>query len=138
MLQASSFMRFQVPQFIEVEDKIFGPLTLKQFIYLLGGGAAIFLLYIFLPFFIFIILATPVGAFTAALAFFKVNNRSFIKFTESAFKHLTRSKTYIWKKKDLKAIKKIKITKKTPAGKLPAITEKKLEDLAWSLDIRKK
>ncbi|TSC80302.1 MAG: hypothetical protein G01um101429_152 [Parcubacteria group bacterium Gr01-1014_29] len=30
--------QFQVPQFIEVEDKIFGPLTTKQFFYLLGGG----------------------------------------------------------------------------------------------------
>ena len=31
-------MRFQVPQFIEIESKIFGPLTFKQFIYLAGGG----------------------------------------------------------------------------------------------------
>jgi len=30
-------MRFEVPQFIEVEDKIFGPFTWKQFIYLMGG-----------------------------------------------------------------------------------------------------
>src|SRR3989338_737591 len=29
-------MQFQVPQFIEVEDKIFGPLTLKQFFYVLA------------------------------------------------------------------------------------------------------
>ncbi|NCT02072.1 PrgI family protein, partial [Candidatus Parcubacteria bacterium] len=30
-------MRFEVPQFIEVEDKIFGPLTWRQFLYLSGG-----------------------------------------------------------------------------------------------------
>ena len=27
-------MQYQVPQFIEVEDKIFGPLTFKQFLYI--------------------------------------------------------------------------------------------------------
>ena len=42
-------MRFQVPQFIEVEDKIFGPLTLKQFIYVFGGGGLCFVFYTFLP-----------------------------------------------------------------------------------------
>jgi hypothetical protein len=42
-------MRFQVPQFIEVEDKIFGPLTVKQFIYLAGGAGLVFILYHFLP-----------------------------------------------------------------------------------------
>ena len=31
-------MMFSVPQFIDVEDKIIGPLTLKQFIYLAGGA----------------------------------------------------------------------------------------------------
>ena len=30
-------MRFEVPQFIEIEDKIFGPFTWKQFVYLAGG-----------------------------------------------------------------------------------------------------
>ena len=45
-------MQFQVPQFIEIEDKIFGPLTFKQFIYLAGGGGLCFLLYTILPFFL--------------------------------------------------------------------------------------
>ncbi|TSC61742.1 MAG: SsrA-binding protein, partial [Parcubacteria group bacterium Athens0416_74] len=30
-------MQFQVPQFIEVEDKIVGPLTFKQFVFIAGG-----------------------------------------------------------------------------------------------------
>ena len=50
-------MRFQVPQFIEIESKIFGPLTLKQFIYLIGGGGIIFILYALLPFWLMIIFA---------------------------------------------------------------------------------
>jgi hypothetical protein len=42
-------MRFQVPQFTDVEDKIVGPLTLKQFVYLAGAGGGCIILYSFLP-----------------------------------------------------------------------------------------
>ena len=42
-------MRFQVPQFIEVEDKIFGPLTFKQFVYVTGGVGLAVILFLFLP-----------------------------------------------------------------------------------------
>ncbi len=38
-------MQFPVPQFTEVEDKIFGPLTLKQFGIVFGAGVVIFLGY---------------------------------------------------------------------------------------------
>ena len=31
-------MRATVPQFIDVEDRVIGPLTIKQFLYLLAGG----------------------------------------------------------------------------------------------------
>ena len=40
-------MRFSVPQFIDVEDKIFGPLTLKQGIYRVGAVGAAYLIYCF-------------------------------------------------------------------------------------------
>ena len=72
-------MRFQVPQFIEIESKIFGPLTFKQFIYLTGGAGIVFLFYITLPFFLAVMLIAPVGAFAIALSFYKVHNRPFIK-----------------------------------------------------------
>ena len=54
-------MRFQVPQFIEVEDKIFGPLTLKQFIYLAGAGGLVFVLWRVLP--LFVAIGPPVVLF---------------------------------------------------------------------------
>ena len=60
-------MQFQVPQFIEVEDKIVGPLTFKQFIYLAGGGGVIAILYAFLPLFFVILLGIPVAAFALAV-----------------------------------------------------------------------
>jgi hypothetical protein len=135
-------MKFQVPQFIEVEDKIFGPLTLKQFLYLAGGGAAIFLLYISLPFFLFILTAAPVAALSAALAFYKIHSKPFIKVMENAFHYLTRTKIYTWRKKE-KPLKRVRLSKEKAdsqlkaLGGVPTLTKTKLSDLAWSLDIKK-
>jgi hypothetical protein len=41
-------MRYQVPQFIDVEDKVIGPLTIKQFIYLAGGAGMCFVIFHFI------------------------------------------------------------------------------------------
>ena len=136
-------MRYQVPQFIDVEDKIFGPLTLKQFLYLAGGGAAIFLLYTTLPFFLFIIFAAPIGIFAAALAFYKVNNQPFIKVTENAIAHFTKTKVYTWKKRMPKKAQRSATAKETGPKKkeeitAPTLTKSRLNELAWSLDIKNK
>jgi len=132
-------MKFQVPQFIEVEDKLFGPLTLKQFLYLAGGGAAVFLLYVIFPFFIFIFFAIPVGGFAAALAFYKVNDKPFIKVVENALKHYTSPKIYTWKKGEAPETKNTQKTQPAAQQQItaPALTKSKLSDLAWSLDIKK-
>ncbi len=45
--------QFVVPQFIEVEDKIFGPITIRQFLILLGAFVLIFLGWRFGDFLIF-------------------------------------------------------------------------------------
>ncbi len=131
---------FQVPQFIEVEDKIFGPLTFKQFVYLAGGAGIIFLIYVALPIYLGIFLMLPVAAFSLALAFYKVNNRSFILVTEAAFKHLFKSKLYLWKHipKTNKPGAEEDITKNMigPGVVIPKLSQSKLKDLAWSLDVR--
>ncbi|MFQ5662036.1 MAG: PrgI family protein [Candidatus Paceibacteria bacterium] len=132
-------MRFQTPQFIEVEDKIFGPLTLKQFIYLAGAGGIVFILWRALPLFIAIIVAAPVIALAVALAFYKINRRPFVFVLESAFKYLLSNRLYIWKSKDIKQMKKQK--KKgdkiqESAIHVPKLSGSKLKDIAWSLDIK--
>ena len=38
-------MQFKVPQFLDIEDKIFGPFTFKEFVYLAGGAGLCFILY---------------------------------------------------------------------------------------------
>ncbi len=133
-------MKYQVPQFIEVEDKIFGPFTFKQFIYLAGGAGICFVLYRALPIFLSIFLIVPLIAFTLALAFYKVNGQPFIKILEYAFFYLMNTKLYLWKKE---------ASRQTTRGSggtggggyplvVPAVSQNKLKDLAWSLDIHEK
>ncbi len=135
-------MRFQVPQFIEIEDKIFGPLTFKQFIYLIGGGGGIFILWALLPLYLAIFFGIPIVIFSLALAFYKVNNQPFIKIVENAFNYFTSSKLYLWKKSETKIFQNAKqeSQKQTKSEEMyaPKLTKNKLEDLAWSLDIKEK
>ena len=56
-------MRYQVPQFIDVEDKIFGPLTLKQFLYVAGGSGFSFIIWSILPTYLAIPIALPILGF---------------------------------------------------------------------------
>ena len=91
-------MQFEVPQFIEIEDKIFGPFTWKQFVYLLGGAGALFIFYVTLPFVLFLLIGAPIAAFSFALGFYQYNNRPFIDLVESSFGYILGSKLYLWKK----------------------------------------
>ncbi len=129
-------MQFEVPQFIEVEDKIFGPLTLKQFIYLAGGAGISFTLYSFLPFFIAVLLILPIMGLSGALAFYKKDNRPLILLTESAFKYLLGNKLYIWKKEEKKKKKDKETVDVVKQLNIPKLSNSKLKDLSWSLDIQ--
>lgn len=133
-------MRYQVPQFIEVESKIFGPLTLKQFIYLVGGAGILFLLYVVLPIWLVFLLGLPIAIFALALAFYKINNQPFIKVVENALKYFFSSRLYLWKKIQPRAvvIKQVKKEQKTSPIYMPKLTQNKLKDLAWSLDIQER
>lgn len=131
-------MRFQVPQFIEIEDKIFGPLTVKQFIYVGGGIGMAAVLYRFLPFplFINIVLSLPPVIVGAALAFYKVNNKPLIFVLQASIKYLFGPKLYIWKKLPPEMKAKEKAEDRELGGLyVPKLSDSKLKDLTWSLDI---
>jgi hypothetical protein len=130
-------MQFQVPQFIEVEDKLFGSLTLKQFIYLTGAAGASVVLWIVLPDFLAFICAIPVIGFAAALAFYKVDDRPFISVLEAAFNFFLRSRLYIWKKEEKPvAVKPSAGEQQENLLRVPKLSDSKLKDLSWSLDIK--
>jgi PrgI family protein len=133
-------MQFQVPQFIEVEDKIFGPLTFKQFIYILGGLGGAYILWRTFPLIVAAPLILGIGAFAAALAFFKINGRPFIFALESAFYYMIRSKLYLWNNEKKKVTVSATKTVSTREAQVyvPKLSDSRLHDLAWSLDIQER
>jgi len=128
-------MRYQVPQFIEIEDKIVGPFTIKQFIYIVGGLGLSFILYRFLPIYIAGVLIIGVEALSLSLAFYKINNKPFIDFLESAFIFYTKNNLYIWKKEDKKILASSVRAKDPNQVYVPKLADSKLKDLSWSLGV---
>lgn len=129
-------MRFQVPQFIEVEDKIFGPLTFKQFIYLAGGAGVCVIFFTFLPKFLAVVFSFPIAGFALALAFYKINDKPFINVVESFFNYVLTNKLYIWKKEDKAPVAKGPQNIPPEQIYVPKLSESKLKELTWSLDIK--
>lgn len=126
-------MKYQTPQFIDIEDKLFGPFTVKQFIYLAGGAGLSFILYRFLPLFIAVFAIAPVAGLALALAFWKINGKPFVFVLESAVRYYFSEKLYLWRKVPKSPTKK-EVASTAPV-ELPKLSEGKLRDLTWTLDI---
>ena len=89
-------MQFQVPQFIEVEDKIVGPLSLKQFAYFGGTIGVSLLLYFILNTWLWFVLSVLFVSSGAALAFIKINGRPLPRVAFAAFHFYWQPQKYVW------------------------------------------
>ena len=92
-------MRFTVPQFIEHEAKIIGPLTFKQFIFVGIAGGFGFVLYFNAPFLIFLISVIFLAVVSLSLAFVRIGGRTLPAILANLFRFLIGPKKYIWKQK---------------------------------------
>lgn len=129
-------MRFQVPQFINIEDKIIGPLTVKQFVYLVGGAGMIYIVYTYLPFYLAFFFILPVAALVLSLAFFKPNGKPFVFMLQAAIRYAISSRLYLWRRAERRVTPKEAVKELTSTGSaVPALSESKLKDLTWALDI---
>jgi len=132
-------MRFQVPQFINIPDKLFGPFTFKQALYLVGGGGMVFALYKLLPLYAAVFLGVPIAGLAVALVFYRPNGRPFVEMLESFLLYSFSHKFYLWRQAENK-IEQLgvkQVHEKFPEeGDLPKEDgRQKISDLAWSLDI---
>jgi hypothetical protein len=93
-------MQFEVPQFIEIEDKIFGPLTWRQFLYVGGGVGIAAVLFLAAPFFVFVLIGLPIGLLALALAFYPINNRPFSYFLEAMYNYFMNQRLYLWRQRE--------------------------------------
>ena len=128
-------MKYQIPQFIDVEDKIVGPLTLKQFVYLAGGAGMCFVAYKYTPLIISIVLIAIIGILSISLAFYRINNKPFIDFLESAFMFYTKGNLYIWKKEQKKIVRAEELIQDPKQVYVPRLSDSKLKEMSWSLDV---
>lgn len=135
-------MRFSVPQFIEIEDKIFGPLTFKQFAYVIGGIGSAFVFYYTMPLFLAIMFIIPVCGLAFLFAFKPIHGRPFSVLFEAGFKYLMGGKLYLWRKtkKPPEKQKKISLNQTVvpTESAIPRVSEGKLDHMSWSLDVKEK
>lgn len=90
--------QFVIPQFIDVETKIIGFITVRQFVILIIGGFFIFLSYKLCDFALFLVLGIIIFALTGTLAFLKINGRPVHYFLINFFETLRKPKLKIWYK----------------------------------------
>lgn len=102
--------KFVVPQFIDKEDKILGPITVRQFLICLGATFLIFIEYRLLTLPYFIATLVPTAGVAGVFAFLKVNGQPFHIFFINFLQTTVRPKLRVWHKEltdsELKALLK--------------------------------
>lgn len=91
-------MRYQVPQFVDIEDKIIGPLTLKQFLMYVAAALLLVPVYLYSDLSLFISVAIPVVGTAALFAHFKVNGKSLAATLGFAFHYYSTGQLYVWRR----------------------------------------
>ncbi len=133
-------MQFNVPKFIEIEDKIFGPLTFKQFVYLAGGAGLSALIWWILPQILAIPVVIVVVAFSLALAFYRVNNKPFIHTVQAALQYLSNARLYVWKQRTHpnKSSERLKKEAEQIKQVVPdSSSEDRIKRKSWSIQVQK-
>lgn len=90
--------RFVAPQFIDVEDRIIGPITTRQFVLMIIGGIIVFAAYKILDTAGFIMVALIVVGLLVLFGFVKINGRRFHEFIKSMVDTLRRPRVRVWYK----------------------------------------
>jgi hypothetical protein len=132
-------MQFKVPQFIDIEDKIFGPFTFKQFVYLVGGAGICYVALKLLPILFAVPVVLIVAPLSLALVFYRVNEKPFEYILRAYIVYFFQSKLYVWKKIESKNKTEVKNNQEEQNKDIisvqPRLSGSKLKDLAWSLDV---
>ena len=134
-------MRFTVPQFIEHEAKIVGPLTFKQFIYVGIAAAICFMIYFSAPFSVFVLASVFIIGASIALAFLKIGGRPLPSVIGNFLKFKLSPRMYLWKKKQgtisilEKAKPEIKKEEETP---LKIVKKSQLKNIQTEIETKTK
>ena len=135
----------EVPQFINIEDKIAFQLTAKQLGWVGLGGALIFLAWLLLEQFYFIVIAVVISLLIVAILFVRPYGMSLPDFIKNLFLYFFRSRMYIWKRSEQQSFAKKYKPKKageekesSSANRKKGKDMKKIKKAAQALDIFEK
>lgn len=127
--------KFIVPQFIDNEDKILGPITVRQFLITLTSVFLVFIAYKILAFAYFIVATVFIGLIGGTFGFLKVNGQAFHIFAINVLQTVTRPGLRVWNKLATDAELRSYITKVVTApmvvsDKKPRPESTRLRDLS--------
>jgi hypothetical protein len=130
-------MLFSVPQYIDVEDKVAGPLTARQLLWMIGMGAVLLVLWNIFDRAAFFIASVPVVLVFVAFAFYRPYNQPLIVFVRNAVLFMVRPKVYVWNRSSAPVSRRP--AKEVPAsakGAAKVLTPEEVRRLAETVDRR--
>ncbi|MFH1098629.1 MAG: PrgI family protein [Candidatus Uhrbacteria bacterium] len=128
-----------VPQFIDVEDKIIGPVTTRQFVICLVGSVLIFVTYKLFRFWIFSIVGLLILAAAGTIAFLRINGRPFHFFLLNFVQTFRRPRLKVWRRDYTDAelrtfIREVPVAPPPPPPRKAPLTSSKLQEIALVLN----
>ncbi|MCX6784371.1 MAG: PrgI family protein [Candidatus Komeilibacteria bacterium] len=129
--------QFHVPQFIDVEDTIIGPITVRQFVIMLIGAFFCFMEYKLSDFGLFVVLAIFTVGIFALFAFFKINGMPFYYFLVNVAETLKKPKIRIWSRlrhQEANPVQVLEKPKETLVIHKPLVTKSQLQELSLLVD----
>jgi len=127
-----------VPQFLDVEDKIIGPVTVRQFIEILAGGIVIAVFYRIFDFSLFVVSSLIVFGITIIVAFAKINGQSFHLFLLNFIQTMRNPKLKVWRKdigvKGAKGVEEAAEERLAPVRLRKPLSTSKISEIALIID----
>lgn len=138
-------MHVNVPQFIDIEDKIAFGLTAKQLLWLAAMGAVLLVVYNFFDRQAFYLIGVFVVIIFAAFAFWKPQGVTLLTFLSYMLQFYLKPRNYIWRRvfhtgdiATRKAAHEIEMRKNEPLVQpKKALSQNQLKKMAWMLDTKK-
>ncbi len=133
-------LQYNVPQFVDQQDKVIGPLTIKQFMFLVIGVVLAGFLWPITPnILFFLIFAIPVLVIAIMLAFVKIRGQTFLTFVINVIIFFIQPQLFLWSrdpKSQSEIIVRPTVQKKDTTSKTPdkQYSQRRVEEIAWVLD----
>jgi hypothetical protein len=131
--------QYNIPQFVDSEDKIIGPITIRQFAVLAIGVVIGGFLWYFKPNIpVFIITIIPVVVASITFAFIKINGQNFDIFLTNVSIYILKPKLFLWSR-DIDTTRSVikNIIQKKKASFVreeKEYSQSRVDEVAWTLD----